>query len=80
VFFPLFAGPEGLLPCSEERSTRSYPEPDESAHIVRPVSLRYILLLRSHLCLCQQICISFRLSDKLEIVLSPIHAIYHRII
>jgi hypothetical protein len=40
--------PEASLPCSQEPSTRPYPEPDQSSPS-HPISLRYILILSPHL-------------------------------
>jgi hypothetical protein len=37
--------PEGSLPCSQEPSTGPYPAPDQS----NPISLRFILILSTHL-------------------------------
>jgi hypothetical protein len=39
------------LQCSQEPSTRPYPEPDESNLYPHLISLRSILVLFSHICL-----------------------------
>jgi hypothetical protein len=46
---------EVSLPCSERAATGPYPEQDASSpHLPHCISLRYILVLSSHLCLgCQ---------------------------
>jgi hypothetical protein len=41
--------PEGSLPCSQKPATVPYPELAESSSPHRPVSLRPILMLSSHL-------------------------------
>jgi hypothetical protein len=42
--------PEGSLPCSQQPSTRPYPEPGRSSpYKSHPISLRSILILSTHL-------------------------------
>jgi hypothetical protein len=42
--------PEGSLPCSQQPATGPYPESDKSnLHPPKPISMKYILILSSHL-------------------------------
>jgi hypothetical protein len=41
--------PEGSLPCSQEPATCPYLSPMNPIHIPKPISLRSILMLSSHL-------------------------------
>ena len=43
--------PEGSLLRSQELATCPYPEQDRSSPCPHPISLRYVLILYSHLCL-----------------------------
>jgi len=48
-----FMEPEVSLQCLQEPATGLYPKPDEcSSTYSHPISLRSILVLSSHLCLC----------------------------
>jgi hypothetical protein len=46
---PILQRTEGLLPCSQEATTRQYPDQDESKP--QPISLRVVFIESK--CLCQ---------------------------
>jgi hypothetical protein len=64
-----FMEPEGSLPCSQEPSSGPYPEPDQSNPYHNILSLTYALVF--------PVVLSFRLSHKYPICISPLpHSCY----
>jgi hypothetical protein len=67
---------EGSLPPSQEPATGSYPEPNESnQHITTITSLRFMLILLSHLSL--ELALSSKISDQNFVCISHLYHACH---